>query len=98
MIFLCVGFMAEWMSLMRPRPTQMVRQVPPVKTIIHVFKTLHVVIVLGRLLFHHRNGCPDHLVEEPAKKTHGVGDIIGPARRKAQELTQNIADPYCVAR
>jgi hypothetical protein len=70
----------------------------PVKTIIHVCKTYHVVIGLGRLLFHRRNACPDHLVEEAAKKTHGVGDIIGPPCRKAQELTQNIADPYCVAR
>jgi len=39
-----------------------------------------------------------HLVEEPAKKAHGVGDIVRSARREAQEFGQDVSDPRRIAR
>jgi hypothetical protein len=44
-----------------------------------------------------RDAEPEHFVQQPTKETHGVGDVVGSACRKAQELGQEVSDPWHIS-
>src|SRR5262245_29396180 len=55
------------------------------------------VVVAGVKPWRGRHMPRHHFVEEPTKKTHGVGNVVRSPRREAQEFGQDVADPWGIA-